>query len=95
MKRTIATAEHLTYPKLGWKALDELDAGVCDGMTYEEIEVGFIVYRTFQKSRRPHLSHNALLVHRSNTLRILPTEMKTSSITDTEEESRTAMWSFD
>jgi hypothetical protein len=22
------------------KALDELDAGVCDGMTYEEIEVG-------------------------------------------------------
>jgi broad specificity phosphatase PhoE len=39
MKRTIGTAEHLTYPKLAWKALDELDAGVCDGMTYEEIEV--------------------------------------------------------
>lgn len=39
MRRTIATAEHLTYPKLQWKALDELDAGVCDGMTYEEIEV--------------------------------------------------------
>ncbi|KAG0301375.1 Fructose-2,6-bisphosphatase [Dissophora globulifera] len=38
MRRTIATAEHLTYPKLAWKALDELDAGVCDGMTYEEIE---------------------------------------------------------
>lgn len=41
MKRTIATAEHLTYPKLAWKALDELDAGVCDGMTYEEIEVRY------------------------------------------------------
>lgn len=39
MKRTIQTAQHLTYPKLAWKALDELDAGVCDGMTYEEIEV--------------------------------------------------------
>ncbi|KAF9414795.1 Fructose-2,6-bisphosphatase, partial [Podila epigama] len=38
MKRTIQTAEHLKYPKLAWKALDELDAGVCDGMTYEEIE---------------------------------------------------------
>ncbi|KAG0238656.1 Fructose-2,6-bisphosphatase [Actinomortierella wolfii] len=38
LKRTIATAEHLPYPKLQWKALDELDAGVCDGMTYEEIE---------------------------------------------------------
>jgi 6-phosphofructo-2-kinase/fructose-2,6-biphosphatase 2 len=39
MKRTIQTAEQLPYPKLQWKALDELDAGVCDGMTYEEIEV--------------------------------------------------------
>lgn len=39
MKRTIATAQHLPYPKKTWKALDELDAGLCDGMTYEEIEV--------------------------------------------------------
>ena len=38
MKRTIETSEQLNYPKLQWKALDELDAGVCDGMTYEEIE---------------------------------------------------------
>ncbi|KAI8975606.1 6-phosphofructo-2-kinase-domain-containing protein [Mycotypha africana] len=38
MKRTIETGEQLHYPKLQWKALDELDAGVCDGMTYEEIE---------------------------------------------------------
>ncbi|GAB5587587.1 Fructose-2 [Umbelopsis nana] len=38
LKRTIATARHLPYPKKTWKALDELDAGVCDGMTYEEIE---------------------------------------------------------
>jgi 6-phosphofructo-2-kinase/fructose-2,6-biphosphatase 2 len=33
------TAQDLDYPKLTWKSLDELDAGVCDGMTYEEIEV--------------------------------------------------------
>ncbi|KAH9813861.1 6-phosphofructo-2-kinase-domain-containing protein [Melampsora americana] len=38
LKRTIQTAKHLPYPKLTWKSLDELDAGVCDGMTYEEIE---------------------------------------------------------
>lgn len=37
LKRTIQTSEHLPYPKLQWKALDELDSGVCDGMTYEEI----------------------------------------------------------
>ncbi|KAK9719508.1 Fructose-2,6-bisphosphatase [Basidiobolus ranarum] len=41
MRRTILTAELLSYPKLQWKALDELDAGVCDGMTYEEIEVEY------------------------------------------------------
>ncbi|RKP26602.1 histidine phosphatase superfamily [Syncephalis pseudoplumigaleata] len=37
MRRTIQTASHLRYPKLQWKALDELNAGVCDGLTYEEI----------------------------------------------------------
>ncbi|KAJ9097448.1 hypothetical protein QFC20_006189 [Naganishia adeliensis] len=37
LQRTIATARHLPYPKKTWKSLDELDAGVCDGMTYEEI----------------------------------------------------------
>ena len=36
--RTQQTAESLPYKQLQWKALDELDAGVCDGMTYEEIE---------------------------------------------------------
>jgi 6-phosphofructo-2-kinase/fructose-2,6-biphosphatase 2 len=39
MRRTIQTAQHLPYPKKTWKSLDELDGGVCDGMTYEEIEV--------------------------------------------------------
>ena len=38
MKRTIQTAQFLSYPKLQWKALDELDSGTCDGLTYEEIE---------------------------------------------------------
>lgn len=37
LKRTIQTSEHLSYPKIAWKALDELDSGVCDGMTYEQI----------------------------------------------------------
>jgi 6-phosphofructo-2-kinase/fructose-2,6-biphosphatase 2 len=41
LRRTIQTAEGLSYTKLTWKSLDELDAGVCDGMTYEEIEVSY------------------------------------------------------
>ncbi|KAL6745907.1 6-phosphofructo-2-kinase-domain-containing protein [Haematococcus lacustris] len=37
LKRTIQTARMLPFPKLQWKALDEIDAGVCDGMTYKQI----------------------------------------------------------
>ena len=38
LKRTAQTAQHLPYEKLSWKALDELDSGVCDGLTYADIE---------------------------------------------------------
>ncbi|KZS99342.1 bifunctional 6-phosphofructo-2-kinase/fructose-2,6-bisphosphate 2-phosphatase [Sistotremastrum niveocremeum HHB9708] len=41
LQRTIETAQALPFTKLTWKALDELDAGVCDGMTYEEIEAAY------------------------------------------------------
>jgi len=41
LRRTIQTAAGLDYPKLTWKALDELDAGVCDALTYEEIAVHY------------------------------------------------------
>ncbi|KAH6721722.1 fructose-bisphosphatase [Leptodontidium sp. 2 PMI_412] len=40
LQRTIATARHLPqeWNQLQWKALDELDSGVCDNMTYAEIK---------------------------------------------------------
>ncbi|KAE9988421.1 hypothetical protein EG328_011181 [Venturia inaequalis] len=38
LKRTIQTARFLPYEKLEWKALDEIDSGVCDGLTYGDIE---------------------------------------------------------
>jgi 6-phosphofructo-2-kinase/fructose-2,6-biphosphatase len=38
LNRTIATASNLPYPKVRWKALDEIQSGVCDGMTYSEIK---------------------------------------------------------
>jgi 6-phosphofructo-2-kinase/fructose-2,6-biphosphatase 2 len=38
LKRTAQTARYLPYEKLAWKALDELDSGVCDGLTYADIE---------------------------------------------------------
>lgn len=42
LKRTHQTSLFLPYQKkLQWKALDELDAGACDGMTYEQIEQQF------------------------------------------------------
>ncbi|WVQ67006.1 uncharacterized protein L199_005198 [Kwoniella botswanensis] len=38
LQRTQQTGSFLPFEKKTWKSLDELDAGVCDGMTYEEIE---------------------------------------------------------
>ncbi len=37
LRRTIQTAAPLGLDSGQWKALDEIDSGVCDGMTYEEI----------------------------------------------------------
>jgi broad specificity phosphatase PhoE/predicted kinase len=37
LRRTIETAEIIGLPFRSWRALDEIDAGVCDGMTYAEI----------------------------------------------------------
>ncbi|KAK3206573.1 hypothetical protein Dsin_020619 [Dipteronia sinensis] len=39
LQRTIITASPIAgFPKIQWRALDEINAGVCDGMTYEEIK---------------------------------------------------------
>jgi len=38
MKRTIQTARGIQAPQERWKALNEIDAGICEGMTYEEIK---------------------------------------------------------
>uniref|UniRef100_A0A8C5EBW1 6-phosphofructo-2-kinase/fructose-2,6-bisphosphatase 4-like n=1 Tax=Gouania willdenowi TaxID=441366 RepID=A0A8C5EBW1_GOUWI len=38
MKRTIQTAEALHVPYEQWKVLNEIDAGVCEEMMYEEIQ---------------------------------------------------------
>jgi broad specificity phosphatase PhoE len=40
LQRTTETATHLGLPYREWRALDEIDAGVCDGMTYDEIAEG-------------------------------------------------------
>ncbi|KAJ3587046.1 hypothetical protein NHX12_013436 [Muraenolepis orangiensis] len=41
MKRTIQTAEALGTQYEQWKALNEIDAGVCEDMTYEEIQENY------------------------------------------------------
>ncbi|XXG39735.1 hypothetical protein AAC387_Pa01g0616 [Persea americana] len=39
LQRTILTASPIVgFPKIQWRALDEINAGVCDGMSYEEIK---------------------------------------------------------
>ncbi|ELT99741.1 hypothetical protein CAPTEDRAFT_161796 [Capitella teleta] len=38
MRRTVETAGGISAPKEHWKALNEIDAGVCEGLTYKEIQ---------------------------------------------------------
>jgi len=38
MLRTLMTADELPWTSTPWRLLDEIDAGICDGMTYAEIE---------------------------------------------------------
>ncbi|HVW27178.1 MAG TPA: 6-phosphofructo-2-kinase/fructose-2,6-bisphosphatase [Polyangiaceae bacterium] len=40
LQRTVATAKRLGAQHFSWRILDEIDAGVCDGMTYLEIKAG-------------------------------------------------------
>ena len=37
-KRTIETAGEIDAPQERWKALNEIDAGICEGLTYKEIQ---------------------------------------------------------
>jgi len=41
LKRTIQTACFINAPQERWKALNEIDAGICEEMTYEEIQEKF------------------------------------------------------
>ncbi|XP_061742069.1 6-phosphofructo-2-kinase/fructose-2,6-bisphosphatase 2-like isoform X1 [Nerophis ophidion] len=41
LRRTIQTAEELAVPYEQWKILNEIDAGVCEDMTYEMIQGAF------------------------------------------------------
>ena len=38
LRRTIRTVKAIERPYVTWRALDEIDAGICDGMTYDEIK---------------------------------------------------------
>lgn len=39
LQRTVLSAKYIQgFPKVQWRALDEINAGVCDGMTYQEIK---------------------------------------------------------
>lgn len=36
LKRSIQTAAYIPLPKVSYRSLDEIDVGICDGMSYEE-----------------------------------------------------------
>ncbi|GJN35945.1 hypothetical protein PR202_gb24763 [Eleusine coracana subsp. coracana] len=56
LQRTILTASPIVgFPKIQWRALDEINSGVCDGMTYEEIKK--IMPEEFESRRKDKLRY--------------------------------------
>ena len=41
LKRSIETAHHISAPQEKWKLLNEIDAGICEEMTYDEIKASY------------------------------------------------------
>jgi hypothetical protein len=74
LQRTQQTGSFLPFEKKTWKSLDELDAGVCDGMTYEEIEVNTLARGIGLCSR-----------YSKSTPKTTKAETRTNSTTDTVE----------
>uniref|UniRef100_A0A8C5MLW9 6-phosphofructo-2-kinase/fructose-2,6-biphosphatase 3 n=1 Tax=Leptobrachium leishanense TaxID=445787 RepID=A0A8C5MLW9_9ANUR len=54
LRRTIQTAEGLGIPYEQWKALNELDAGVCEDKTYEEVKEIFPEEYTLRAQDKYH-----------------------------------------
>ncbi|XP_020108444.1 6-phosphofructo-2-kinase/fructose-2,6-bisphosphatase isoform X1 [Ananas comosus] len=53
LQRTILTANPIVgFPKIQWRALDEINSGVCDGMTYEEIKKN--MPEEYEYALKPH-----------------------------------------
>ena len=52
LKRTIETAEYMPFPKLRWKALDEIHAGIFDSYTYKQISEEFPKEYTARKANK-------------------------------------------
>lgn len=41
LKRTIQTAQYINHPKMSLQPLNEIDVGICEGMTYDDIAEKF------------------------------------------------------
>ncbi len=54
LKRTIQTVANVPAPQERWKALNEIDAGICEEMTYEEIQFR-TSYNEYIRPIDPHL----------------------------------------
>jgi 6-phosphofructo-2-kinase/fructose-2,6-biphosphatase 2 len=82
LKRTIQTVEHLPYPKVSWKALDEIDAGVCETLTYEEIAVLHNIHSAVYADYRKDIQRTLLPAIWTNFIIGIPTasHMQTWSI---------------
>jgi len=69
LKRTIETSRYLHVESEQWKSLNELDAGACDALTYEEIQERFPEEFALRDQDKYHYRYprgevSAILYHR-------------------------------
>ncbi|PVU89428.1 hypothetical protein BB559_005108 [Furculomyces boomerangus] len=76
LKRTIQTASKLDYKKVQFKALDEINAGLCDGMTYKQVKQKFPEEYSMRSQNKFEFRYRGGESYRDVVLRLEPIIME-------------------
>ncbi|OMJ24593.1 6-phosphofructo-2-kinase/fructose-2,6-bisphosphatase 2 [Smittium culicis] len=76
LKRTIQTASHLSHNKIQFKALDEIDAGLCDGLSYADVKERYPEEYATRKENKFEFRYHGGESYRDVVLRLEPIIME-------------------
>ncbi|OLY85460.1 6-phosphofructo-2-kinase/fructose-2,6-bisphosphatase 2 [Smittium mucronatum] len=76
LKRTIQTAAQLSYKKIQFKALDEINAGLCDGLSYNDVKERYPEEYATRKENKFEFRYRGGESYRDVVLRLEPIIME-------------------